>query len=372
VSEPRRPRPRRDDDGAWPRHPLPGQVSRPRPGGTHRAGNNRPALIAVLAVVAIGLAAIIVIVVRRDNGSSGGAAAPTTGASIAPQPNASLPITSPTATGASDSAGFADQSAVNDVLSAAKTAVQTVDSYDYRKLAAAKLAGEKVSTGAFLTRFDVSLLGSIKASASKAKTVQQATVEKIGISSLSGNQASAVALGRLQVTDTEHPGGHSTPLTLGVTLHSSGGTWRISDMTDLGASGTLQATPPGTPGLTAAVTAGAREVVDLLSYTRNNFSADLSRALNGLTGPLRAAQQAQASSLKSSMLSGSFDYAGAVRAVGIETASGTSLLMIVCATGTRLDNTGKALESGPLRYEIGVSYTGDRWLVSEYVPLGSP
>ena len=46
--------------------------------------------------------------------------------------------------------------------------------------------------------------------------------------------------------------------------------------------------------------------------------------------------------------------------------------MLVCATGSRLDNTGKALESGSLRYEVGVTYTGGRWLVSEYVPLGSP
>jgi hypothetical protein len=372
VSEPRRPRPRHDEDGTSPRHPLPGPVRRPRPGGQQRARNNRAALIAALVVVAIGVAAVVVILVRRNSDTSSGAAAATAHGSIAPQPSASLPIASPTATGATNSAEFTDQSAVSGVLAAAKTAVQTVDSYDYRHLAAAKRAGEKVSTGAFLTRFDTSLLGSIKAAASKAKTVQQATVEKVGISSLSGNQAAVVALGRLQITDTDHPGGHTTSLTLGVTLQSSGGTWRISDMTDLGSNATLQAIPPGTPGLTAGVTAGAREVVDLLSYTRNNFTADLGRALAGLTGTLRAAQQAQASTLKSAMLSGGFDYAGEVRAVGIETASGTSLLIIVCATGSRLDNTGTALESGSLRYEVGVTYTGRRWLVSEYVPLGSP
>ncbi len=371
MSEPRRPRPRPDADGGSPRRPLPGPIRRPQPGRSHRARTtNRPALIAALLVVALGAAVVVVILVRRHTGSSSPAAAATASGSIAPQPIASLPIASPTATGSISTAEFTDASAVSGVLAAANTAVQTVDSYDYRHLAAAKVAGDKVSTGDFLTRFNTSLSGSIKASARSAKTVQQATVEKIGITSLSGNQATALAVGRLQVVDTAHPGGRTTPLTLGVTMQSDGGVWRISNMTDLGANGTLTAAPPGTPGLAAAVTAGARGVVDLLSYTRNNFTADLNRALDGLTGTLRAAQQAQASALKSAMLSGGFDYAGAVRAVGIESASGTSVLMLACATGSRLDNSGKVSASGTLRYEVGVTYTGGRWLVSEFVAAG--
>ena len=218
-----------------------------------------------------------------------------------------------------------------------------------------------MSTGAFLTRFNTSLLGSIKNSARTAKAVQEATVERIGIASLSGNQASVLALGRLQVADTTHPGGHTSPLTLGVTLQNSGGSWRISDMTDLGTNGTLPATPPGTPGLTAAVTAGAREVVDLLTYTRNNFAADLNRALGGLAAPLRAAQQTQGKSLESAMLSGGFDYAGRSARSGRERVGDVGADARV-RDRVAASHKGEALASGTQRFEVGVtSMAGRCW-----------
>jgi hypothetical protein len=326
--------------------------------------------VGAAAVVVVGIAtAATVVLVHRHAGPAARAA--TAAGSTAPQPSigASLPVATPSAADTSSIAQFSDAASAGAVLAAAKTAVQTVDSYDYRHLAAAKAAGDRVATGAFLQRYDQSLSGAAAAAARSSKTVLQATVEKVGICSLSATQATVLTLGRLQSSDAAHPGGTTTPVTLGVTLRNEGGTWRIGEMADLGSTGSVPATPPGTIGLTAAVTAGARETVDLLSYTRNDFTADVARALAGLTGPLRTSQRAQANALLSAMTAGGFDYAGVVRAVGVESASGTSVLMLVCATGYRLGDSGKSLDSGPVRYEVGVSYTGGRWLVDEFVPL---
>ena len=221
------------------------------------------------------------------------------------------------------------------MLAAAKTAVQTVDSYDYRHLAAAKLAGDKVSTGAFLSQVRHLVAGIDQGRGdARRRPCSRPPSRRSASLRCPATRPPSLALGRLQVTDTAHPGGHTTSLTLGVTLQNGGGTWRISDMTDLGSNGTLPATPPGTPGLTAAVTAGAREVVDLLSYTRNNFTADLDRALDGLTA--HAAHSAGGTGERPASRAccpAASTMPARCASVGVESASGTSLLMLVCATG---------------------------------------
>jgi hypothetical protein len=359
-------------------------VPRPQPGAEARltrterrrqhvrSNGNRSALLVAALILAIGVAAMITIAVRRSDGggSAGAAASP----SIAAPPTfgASLPLTGPSRTSTSaGNAAFSAPAAVTEVLAAAKTAVQAVDSYDDRRLAASQAAGDAHSTGDFRSRYDTSLTGALATAARANKTVQQATVEKTAVASLAGAQATVLAFGRTDTVDATHPGGTVTTVTVGVTLQNVDGAWRISGMEDIGSSGTFPADPPGTAGLSAAVIAAAHEVVDLLSYTRNDFDADYARALDGLTTTLRTSQEAQRAPLKASMTAQQIDFAGSIRSVGVESASGTSVLMLVCATGYRIDNTGKTVAAGGLRFEIGVTYTGHRWLVSEYLALVS-
>jgi hypothetical protein len=327
-----------------------------------------PAYLVSAVILLVGVAGAVLVAVR---GRSAGTAA--TGASpslAAPTFGASLPVSAPPAHGSSSSAAFTDPATVATVLAQVKTAVQTVESFDYRHLDTSRAAGDKVSAGGFLSRYDTSLTGSAAASARASHTVQSATVEKVGICSLAGARATALVVGRVQVTDDNDPAGNTVPVTLGVTLQNSDA-WRITDLGDLGTTATFPAAPPGDAGLGAAVLAAGHEVVDLLSYTRNNFRADLARALDGLTSTLAAGQRSGAAALHAAMVAGGYDYAGLVRSIGVESASESSVLLLVCATGYQVGNTGGSISSGPVRYEVGVQFTGGRWLVSEYQSLDS-
>jgi hypothetical protein len=333
---------------------------------SHRA----PRFVAALIVTAGVVAALLVVLLGRGSDATGDRAA----VAAPPSFGSSLPITAPSAA-ASGAAGrdaqLRDPATVTAVLDAATSAIQIIDSYDYRTLVRNRAAGDGVSTGAFRDRYDASLRGAIATSAVKERTVQQAVVQKVAVTSLSpdGSAAGVLAFGRLLITDSANPGSTTSPLASGVTLRKVGGAWRISDMVDLADRGTFTADPPGNAALLAAVTAGAREVVDLLSYDRASFTADVNRALDGLTGALRSQQAQRAQSLASTMAAQHMDYAGAVRSVGVESASGSSVLLLVCATGYELVDGTRAPQSGTERFEVGVTRTGGRWLVSEYLAL---
>lgn len=319
------------------------------------------------------LAAVVLVLAVRHSSPAPGA-----GASIeaAPSFGASLPVTTPSAaTGpaagrAAGDAEFADPTGVQAVLAAASTAVQTVDSYDYRHLDAARAAGDKVSTGAFRSGYD-SALRKLAGAAADAHTVQQAVVQKIAVTEFSDDDAGVLVFGRLDVTTRADPAGASEVLASGVTLQRSDGTWLISAMTDLSEQGEFAATPPGNAALVAAVTAAGHEVVNLLSYRRADFAADFDRALAGLTGPLRAQQAQRRADLLRSMTRSQTDYAGLVRSIGVESASGPDVLLLVCATGYSVQAKGSRQQSGTERFEVGVRYVGGRWLVSEYLALPS-
>ena len=329
-----------------------------------------------MAVVVGVLAAAVLIVLDQAHKSAGSA---TGGASVAAPPSfgASLPISSPAVASGIASAGaqpgdaqFGDPSAASALLASATDVVQSVDSYDYRRLDKDQAAGDAVSTGAFRARYDASLR-SLHTSARKTKTVQQAVVQKIAITALSGDTAGVLVFGRLDVTTAADPGGTSTVLASGVSLQRDGTTWRVSDMTDLADQGTFATTPPGNAALLAAVTAGASEVVNLLSYGRTTFDADFNRALDGLTGPLRAHQESLRAGIEQSMDRSQTDYAAEVRSVGVESASGTSVLLLVCATGYASRPGSGPVQSATERFEVGVQHAGGRWLVSEYLALPS-
>jgi hypothetical protein len=363
--------------------PHPGDRPRPRPSSpglgtrtaTRQARATRASTIAAASIVVLGVvvAAVLVVLDREHNSGAGGS-----GAAIAAPPTfgASLPISapagSPSAPAGSSAADaqFADPGAVSDLLAAASRTVQLVDSYDYRTLGRDQAAGDAVSTGDFRTRYDASLRG-LRSSAPKNHTVQQAVVQKLAVTALSGDTAGVLVFGRLEITDSANPDGTTTVLASGVTLERAGATWRINDMTDLADQGTFAATPPGNAALLAAVTAGAREVVNLLSYTRASFDADYNRALDGLTGPLRTQQEQRRAGLEQSMNQTQTDYAGQVRSVGVESASGTSVLLLVCATGYAEQARSAHPVSGTERFEVGVQYVGRRWLVNEYLALPS-
>lgn len=321
------------------------------------------------SIVLIGVAgAVLVAVLARHTSPSAN------GNDIAALPSfgASLPISAPSTAGSADgNAALSDPSRAQAVLAAAQTAIETVDSYDYRHLDRNRAAGDAASTAGFRTRYDASLTA-LAGTAATTKAVQQAVVQKIALTSLSGDTAGVLAFGRIELTTAADPAGTTSDLAAGLTLHRAAGAWRISDASDIGSQGEFVAHPPGNAGLLAAVTAGAREVVNLLSYSRADFTADFNRALAGLTDTLRREQLTKRDGLFRAMTQAQSDYAGQVRAVGVESASGTSALLLVLATGYEVGaSTGSQPVSGTERFEVGVTFVHGRWLVSEYLALPS-
>lgn len=351
------------------------QPARPRPAPgprttARRDCSARRASAVAGAIVLVGVLVTVVVVVLARRGTPGAAAV-----AAPPSFGASLPVHTPAAaTGtpsgrAAGDAELTDASDVQTLLAAATSAIQTVDSYDYRHLAADRTAGDKVTSEQFRPRYDVAMQ-QLARSAAAAHTVQQAVVQKIGVTALDGNQAGVLALGRLDISTRTDPAGSSVALTAGVTLQRAGAGWLITGMTDLADQGEFSATPPGNAALLAAVTAAGHEVVNLLSYRRAEFAADFARALAGLTGPLRAQQAQRRPALLAGMTRTGTDYAGQVRAIAVESASGSSVLVVVCATGYSTVG-GARPQSGTERFEVGVQYMGGRWLVTEYLALPS-
>lgn len=350
-----------------------------QPGPRTRAGqarSNRAALAVTVVIVLLGVAGAVLVLVRTCPGSPSAGAAGEQSASIAAQPTfgASLPISAPAPTTAPTAAADAELSApaaASAVLAAAQTAIETVDSYDYRHLGKDRLAGDAASTGGFRARYDASL-HALARSADRTKPVQQAVVQKLALTSLSAHTAGVLAFGRLETTTAANPAGSTGDLAAGVTFQRVDGAWRISDTADLIDDGEFVAAPPGNAALVQAVTAGAREVVDLLSYSRADFTADFNRALAGLTRDLQTQQLSERDQLLHAMNQSQSDYAGQVRAIGVESASGTSVLLLVLATGYEVSAVRSAQPlSGTERFEVGVEFVHGRWLVSEYLALPS-
>ena len=308
---------------------------------------------------------------QQHPGSSGARALSATFTPSAP----ALPIViSGGAAGATPGpAQFSDPAVVSAVLTAATAEVEAVDSYDYRTLDTAITAGLAATTGEFQRSYRSAMTGPVAAAASASRTVQRGTVQKVGITAVSSDQrtASALVLARLLTTASSTAGAtRTTPVTLGVTLQSVGGTWLISAMSEVGTS-SVQAQPPGTPALYSAAVAGAQEVVNLLTFSRASYDADFARALSGLTGPLVGEQQGQKQSILDTLTVSHADYVGQVRGIGIESADGDSILMLVAATSYQVNAAGlRTVQSLP-ELEVGVVRIDGIWRVDQFQSVGT-
>jgi len=351
-----------------------------------RRQRRRDSLRLAIAGFCVTAGVILFVTVKIDGDKS--AAAPLAGghsqSSSAHHGSSSSPSASPTAVrlpiystpGQTDGTGpaaFSNPDIVTAVMAAAKTGVETVDSYDYHDLNGAIAAGLAVTTGQFQASYRSAMTGAVATAAPTALTVQHCVVEKVGITSVSNDlsRASVLIFGRLQTTDsTTGATPRITQITLGVTLDDVGGSWLISAVNDFStAAGPAQ--PPGTRALFDAAIAGAQEVVNLLTFSRANYDSDFGRALAGLTGPLLTEQQSQRDSIQSAMVAAKSDYVGEIRCIGIESASADSVIMLVAATSSSINDAGvRSVQSLP-KLEIGIARINGTWLVNQFQAVAS-
>ncbi len=268
-------RPRRTRLLAPPAPPVVGPSVEPGRAAATRDGRRAPAPHAETvqvgaAVVAVGVVATLAVVL------SGGDSNPKRSAPPSPSPTAS-------------GANLLDPNLVATFLGAAASDIAAVTTYDYRNLDDALNVGagrhdrgvpRRVPHGADRRSRADGHRGTrrplLRIARRRHRRDRRGRRRKRRCSS-SGRQT--------RITDDTRPDRtpHVSPITLCATIRRDGNRYRISDLVE-GANAGL---PPGSPDLPAAAEAARAEVTNMLSYPRADFDADLQRALDGATDPLR-------------------------------------------------------------------------------------
>jgi hypothetical protein len=266
---------------------------------------------------------------------------------------------SPTATGAN----LADPQLASAFLGGAASDIAAVTTYDYRSLDDALNAGSAVTTGSYRRAYRAALTGDLAATATQNHVVHTFELLELGLGEVNSSrtQAKVLVFGRQRVSD-DSTGGRSTtsPVTLCATIVRNGNRYLISNLVEGGNAGL----PPGGTDLPVAAEAARTEVINLLSFRRSTFDADLERALSGAVSPLRNQLVKNAPVTESGMEKGKYDLSGSVTGVAVVRSSDDSVTMLVAADSVRTPDSGRTAVS-PERYVVTVTRTAGSWAVSQ-------
>jgi hypothetical protein len=307
--------------------------------------------LAVLAALAIAAVIVLVLVNRDGNGPA---------ARATPKPT-------PTVSGAR----LAQPDLATSFIAGAASDIAAVTTYDYRSLDDALAAGSAVTTGAYRRAYRAALTGDLAATARQNHVVHTFETLELGVGEMNaaGTQAKVLVFGRERVTDDSTRGdSRVTPSTLCATIQRAGNRYLISNLVENANAGL----PPGGPDLRVAAEAGRSEVVNLLSYRRADFDADVQRAVAGAVSPLSEQIQANATDTGEAMRKGNYDLSGAVTAVAVERASDESVVMLVAGQSTRVIDGAPAPSVSPVRYVVTVTRTDRGWAVSQVRSVDGP
>jgi hypothetical protein len=269
---------------------------------------------------------------------------------------------SPTSTAAATGANLADPGAVSAFLGAAGSDIAAVTTYDYRHLDDALSAGLAVTTGQYRAAFRTALTGDLARTATAEHVIHTFEQLDVGIGTINaaGTVAKVLVFGRQRITDDRTgPETQVVPVTLCATIRRDGNRYRISDLVE----GADPGLPPGGPDLPVAAAAARAEVVSVLSRRRAEFAADLRRALDGATNPLREQLSRAAERARNAMVKGKYDTTGTVTALAVMRADAETVTLIVAANESRrVDGSEPAVTHR--RYEVIVTRTLDGWAAS--------
>jgi hypothetical protein len=285
------------------------------------------------------------------------------------KPSAHRPRPTPTPTIAG--AALAQPDVATSFIAGAASDIAAVTSYDYRSLDDALQAGSAVTTGAYRRAYRAALTGTLAETALRDHVVHTFETLELGVGTMNpaGTEAKILVFGRERVTDASTTGDSQvTPVTLCATVQRTGNRYLVSDLVQNASAGL----PPGGRDLPVAAEAGRSEVVNLLSYRRADFDADVARAVAGATSPLREQIQGNASETGAAMRKGTYDLSGTVTAVAVERASGDSVVMLVAAQSTRVVDGAPAASTTSVRYVVTVARTDVGWAVSQVRSVDGP
>lgn len=121
----------------------------------------------------------------------------------------------------------------------------------------------------------------------------------------------------------------------------------------------------------AAMTAASQEVVNVLTYSRQNFEADFQRALSGMTGDLLADQQKNKDKTRAAMEKNKIDLKGEVSEVAYSgTDEAGNVLVLISATGYQVPADGTPVPTTFARFEMTMQRVGGKWLASNLESVG--
>jgi hypothetical protein len=269
----------------------------------------------------------------------------------------------PSATATVNGASLRDPTLAITFLGSASSDIAAVTTYDYRHLDDALSAGLAVTTGTYRTQYQLALTGELARTATEEHVVHTFEVLDVGIGAMSpdGSQAKVLVFGRERIiSDRTGPDGDVTPITLCATIKRLGSRYLISDLTQ----DTDPGLPPGGPDLLAAVSAARTEVVNMLSFQRAEFPADLQRALDGATTPLREQLQSDSADARAALENGKYDTSGTVSATAVVRADADTVSLLIVADESRTVDGEAEPTVLNQRYEVTVTRTPSGWAAS--------
>lgn len=321
-------------------------------------GPAAPAALAVLAGLSVAL--LLAGCGRTAPSAKSGTGARTVQFSDTPTPSASA--------AARGGAFFTDPKLVAEVLAAAQDDAAIVGTYDYRDVTATLTQALRVTTGAFRASYQRSLPVLAEA-AVRNKVIQTVTVVKGAVVRLGAGKKQAAVLLVIKQAVSKGPG--SSPrvdyLTVTETLQRVGGQWLVSDLQPHGSTGV----PPGTAALAAAELAARGMVLDTLSYSRARFSTDFARTLAATTGSLRSYVNSHRDAIRRAMADGGFDLRGELEGDAVESATGSSVVVLVAAKEYKITDTGQRTLATAGRFEVTMTKVGNRWLAGRLDAVGA-
>jgi hypothetical protein len=319
-----------------------------------------PAGPAAVAVVALAAAALLAGCGRTAPSAKSGTGARTVQFSDTPTPSASA--------AARGGAFFTDPKLVAEVLAVAQDDAAIVGTYDYRDVTATLTQALRVTTGAFRASYQRSL-PVLADTAVRNKIIQTVTVVKGAVVRFGAGSKQAVVLLVIKQAVAKGPGATPTVdyLTITETLQRVGGQWLVSDLQPHGSTGV----PPGTAALAAAELAARRMVLDTLTYSRARFSTDFARTLAATTGSLRSYVNSHRTEIRRAMVEGGFDLRGELDGDAVESATGSTVVVLVAAKEYKLTDTGRRTLATAGRFEVTMTKVGDTWLASKLDAVGA-
>ncbi len=302
----------------------------------------RPVLLAVVAVLVLGIvAAVVLLIVGPGTGNA--------------DPDAAAP------------ARLDRPGDVRSYVAAAGPAVVAVSSYDYRDLPGALAAGLPLTGGAYQRAYRAALTGAGAARARRERAAQSLDLLRVGVGALEHGGSGATLL----VFGVEHASGTSgataRTVTLTATMQRQGERYLLTGL----AEGRNAGLPAGSKGLRQAAEAARSEIVALLTFRRAHFADDEQRALDGATAGLRDQLARRAADTRNGLRAGHYDLTGAVTAVAVGSVAASSVSVLVAATGERIGAGGTPTAQTDGRYVVTAVRTADGWLISQITAYGA-